>query len=82
MKHYSEAAVERMMKVQEVILRGMAFRRLCQLEPIFQTMSKILASIRNRTRQIRQSDTLSHDEKTTRVRNLYLHQQVPRPGRR
>lgn len=46
-------------------------RRLYKLEPAFQNMSKMLAGIRNRTRQVQESETLADDEKRSRVRKLY-----------
>jgi hypothetical protein len=48
------------------------FNRLYRMEPAFQNMSKMLAGLRNRTRQIQQSESLSDDEKKAKVRNLYL----------
>jgi hypothetical protein len=50
------------------------FKRLYRMEPAFQKMAKMLSAIRNRTRQVQQSETLSDDEKRTGVRNLYLQQ--------
>jgi hypothetical protein len=48
------------------------FKRLYRMEPAFQKMAKMLSAIRNRTRQMQQSETLSDDEKRSGVRNLYL----------